>query len=66
MISCAFRYFFYLDRLPSAMRAPVQKRGHCRSVSHGGTTTQTSSVFNPSLGTMAEKYPSYSKGNFIN
>jgi hypothetical protein len=51
-----------LDRLPSAMRPPVQKRGHCRSKSHGGATNQTSLVFNSSVATNLKTYPKYHLG----
>ena len=51
----------FSDRLPSAMRPPLQKRGHSRSVSHGGTSIHAS-AFYPSVAAKSEKYPDISSG----
>ena len=51
-----------LDRLPSAMRPPVQKRGHCRSKSHGAAINPASIEFNTSLVNNSETCQQYAPG----
>ena len=55
--------FDIIDRLPSAMRPPLQRRGHCRSISHGGTSAQAS-IFHPAVAVKTENYTNILSGNW--
>ena len=45
------------------MRPPLQRRGHCRSISHGGTSAQAS-IFHPAVPVKTENYPNILSGNW--
>ena len=47
------------------MRPPIQKRGHSRSISHGGIINPDSAFFNPCLAITSESYPNYNEGKII-
>ena len=45
------------------MRPPLQRRGHCRSISHGGTSSQAS-IFHPAVAVKTENSPNTLSGNW--